>query len=122
MSEGLQKITEIIAVCLEFVGALLIALGAILTLMILMREFIKKDFTPTSRGTAWLTFARWIVLGLEFTLGADIIRSAVAPTWTSIGQLAAIAVIRTFLNFFLERDIETLARLKKEQPFKEDDI
>jgi uncharacterized membrane protein len=47
-------------------------------------------------------------LGLEFELGADIIRSAISPDWNDIGQLAAIAVIRTFLNYFLERDIEAM--------------
>ena len=39
-------------------------------------------------------------------LGEDIVRTAVAPSWTDIGQLAAIGVIRTFLNYFLEKDLE----------------
>jgi len=43
-------------------------------------------------------------------LAADIVRTVIAPTWVEIGQLAAIAVIRTFLNFFLERDLESAAR------------
>ena len=51
----------------------------------------------------------WLLLGLEFELGADIIRSAIAPSWAQLGQLAAIAVIRTFLNYFLEKDVEKLA-------------
>jgi len=52
----------------------------------------------------------WLLLALEFTLAADIVRSAIAPSWEEIGQLAAIAVIRTFLSFFLERDIEKLGK------------
>ena len=36
-------------------------------------------------------------------IAADIVRSVISPTWQDIGQLGAIAVIRTFLNFFLER-------------------
>jgi uncharacterized membrane protein len=43
-------------------------------------------------------------------LAADIVRTVIAPTWVDNGQLAAIAVIRTFLNFFLERDLEAAAR------------
>jgi uncharacterized membrane protein len=39
-------------------------------------------------------------------LAADIIRTAIAPTWADIGQLAAIAALRTFLNYFLDKDIE----------------
>jgi uncharacterized membrane protein len=50
-------------------------------------------------------FGVWLMLGLEFELAADIIRSAISPNWTDIGQLAAIAAIRTVLNYFLEKDI-----------------
>ena len=52
----------------------------------------------------------WLLLGLEFELAADIIRSVVAPTWADLGELGAIAVIRTFLNYFLEKDLETASR------------
>ena len=45
-------------------------------------------------------------LGLEFELAADIIGTVVSPTWRDIGELAAIAAIRTFLNYFLEKDVE----------------
>ena len=45
-------------------------------------------------------------LGLEFLIGADILKTAVAPTWNDIGQLAAIIAIRTVLNFFLMRELE----------------
>jgi hypothetical protein len=48
----------------------------------------------------------WLLLGLEFELAADIVRSVISPTWIDIGQLAAVAVIRTFLNYFLEMDLE----------------
>jgi uncharacterized membrane protein len=50
-----------------------------------------------------------LLLGLEFELAADIVRSAISPSWTEIGQLGAIALIRTFLNYFLERDVEQYA-------------
>ena len=53
-----------------------------------------------------LRLGRWLVLGLEFLLAADILKTAVAPTWTEIGQLAAIAALRTALNHFLRREIE----------------
>jgi len=47
-----------------------------------------------------------LVIGLEFELAADIIGSVISPTWQDIGELAAIAVVRTFLNYFLEKDLE----------------
>jgi uncharacterized membrane protein len=52
----------------------------------------------------------WLLLGLQFALAGDIVRSAISPTWNDIGQLAAIAAIRTFLNYFLERDLEEAGR------------
>jgi uncharacterized membrane protein len=58
-------------------------------------------------------FARWI-LALEFALAADIVRTAIAPTWDGIGHLAAIAVIRTVLNYFLERDMAEFALSPKD--------
>lgn len=57
------------------------------------------------RREIWLGFAAWIMLALEFALAADIIRTAIAPTWQDIGMLGAIAAIRTGLNWFLARDI-----------------
>jgi uncharacterized membrane protein len=57
-----------------------------------------------------LGLGRWLAVGLEFELAADILRTAVAPTWNEIGQLAAIAVLRTLLNFFLQKEIDSSAR------------
>jgi hypothetical protein len=56
------------------------------------------------RKALFRRFGVWLLLGLEFALAADIVRSAISP-WDDIGQLAAIAAIRTFLNHFLERDL-----------------
>jgi uncharacterized membrane protein len=53
-------------------------------------------------------YGRWLVAGLTFQLAADIIGTSIAPNWQEVGQLGAIAVIRTFLNFFLERDLAEL--------------
>ena len=58
------------------------------------------------RKVVWRRFGVWLLLGLEFELAADIIGSIVSPTWQEIGELGAIAVIRTFLNYFLEKDLE----------------
>ena len=71
------------------------------------------------RGRAiWLQFATWILLALEFALAADIVRTAVAPTWDDIWKLAVIAVVRTMLNYFLARDIADFSRLEESQPNK----
>jgi uncharacterized membrane protein len=63
----------------------------------------------TGRGI-WLKFATWILLALEFALAADLVRTAVAPTWDDIAKLAMIATIRTMLNYFLAKDIASFER------------
>ena len=53
----------------------------------------------------WLRLGRWLVAGLTFQLAADVLATAVTMSWEQVGRLAAVAAIRTFLNFFLERDL-----------------
>jgi uncharacterized membrane protein len=69
-------------------------------------------FSPSANGRSfrdvYLRYARCLIGALTFQLAADIIESAIAPTWDEIGRLGAIALIRTFLNFFLERDLAEL--------------
>jgi len=89
---------------IETVGALLIGIGALLTLA----SFFKVLAKPTIRGyeSTRLLLARFLSLGLEFQLAADILGTAVAPSWAQIGKLGAIAVIRTGLNYFLAREMK----------------
>ncbi|MEE3719392.1 DUF1622 domain-containing protein [Tumidithrix elongata RA019] len=52
-----------------------------------------------------LQLGRVLALGLEFTVASDILRTAVAPTRQDISNLGAIVLLRTLLNYFLEREI-----------------
>ena len=61
----------------------------------------------------WMSFGRWAVAGLSFQLAADIVETSIAPTWAEIGKLGAIAAIRTFLNYFLDRDLEGIREREK---------
>jgi len=72
----------------------------------LLRVGLGRFATHGARKAVWQRFGVWLLLGLEFELAADIIRTVVSPSWVDIGQLGAIAVIRTFLNYFLEKDLE----------------
>jgi len=58
---------------------------------------------------------QWLTVALEFELAADILRTAVAPSWNDIGQLAAIIIIRTTLNFFLQKEIDQAEARAKSQ-------
>jgi uncharacterized membrane protein len=89
---------------IEAIGALVIGVGMILAGLRLARG----SFPPTARDftDTRLTLARFLAIALEFQLGADILSTAVAPSWDAIGKLAAIAVIRTALNYFLSREMQ----------------
>jgi uncharacterized membrane protein len=52
-------------------------------------------------------------VALEFLIAADILKTAIAPTWEDIGQLAAIVGIRTVLNFFLHRELKEMEATSK---------
>lgn len=104
--------------------ALACELGSVLCILAGMVAALRKAVglvghgfrTVRAKKQIWVGFAGWIVLSLEFALAADIVRTAIAPTWEEIGQLGAIAVIRTALNWFLERDIEAIAGEAPEAP------
>ena len=88
----------------ETIGALFIGVGAIATLI----RFLNNLRSPSERGyeSTRLLLARFLSLGLEFQLAADILGTTIAPSWTQIGKLGAIAVIRTGLNYFLAREMK----------------
>lgn len=106
MESLLQLGAQHIALLLEAISILLITYGALEAVARLVRPIARRIDTHGLRRAAWLGLARWLILGLEFMLAADIIRTVINPDWTELGQLAATAVIRTFLNYFLERDLE----------------
>jgi len=113
MEEMLKGIAEKIALALEFVAALLIAYGALEALVgLFLKHRVQPNVRFARRREVFLGFGVWMLLGLEFELGADIVRSAISPSWTAIGQLGAIAAVRTFLNYFLEKDLKELSEPK----------
>lgn len=100
-----KLVAETIGLGLELAAVVIVAIGAVLALAQLAKDAVGKPSGRWKRSV-WLGFAGWIALALEFALAADICQTAISPTWDDIGRLAAIAAIRTFLNFFLGRDLE----------------
>lgn len=89
---------------IETTGAIIIGIGVLISVYDFIRALIPPQLQDYNRIR--LTLARYLALALEFQLGADILSTAVAPSWDQIGKLGAIAVIRTALNFFLTREME----------------
>lgn len=110
MEHWLKEIAEIAALLLEIVVVFVVLLGGARALVQLVAASANRKLDTPAARAIWVGFATSILLALEFALGADIIDTAVAPTWDDIGQLAAIAAIRTGLGFFLGRDIEVFGK------------
>jgi uncharacterized membrane protein len=107
MEELFKAFAETVAIGVEACAALFIAIGAIEALYLIIRRYAPHPNTSVlRRKEIWVRFAVWLLLALEFELAADVLRTAISPTWDDVGMLAAIAAIRTALNYFLEKDIE----------------
>lgn len=102
---NLQDVVNVLVRVVEAAGAVVIFVGAVIAFVRFVRVLIRPEgMDPFAQIR--LNMGRFLVLGLEFQLAADILRTAVAPNFTELAQLAAIAAIRTALNFFLGREIK----------------
>ena len=115
MEELLRVTANHVALAVETVAVLIVAFGAVHAVLAILAGLVRGPRHPGWGRQIWVTFGGWLLGGLQFALAADIVRSAISPTWEQIGQLAAIAGIRTFLSYFLERDLVEIGRLRSER-------
>lgn len=101
---------EYLARGVEIAAAIVIGLAAIEATVKSLFLFFKPGSPPEAKNSVRLTLGRWLAVALELELAADILNTAVTPTWTDIEKLAAIAALRTALNYFLEKEIEQEAQ------------
>jgi len=106
MEQWFAEIAGFAGLLVEAAAVLIVAYGALESFVRLLWIVVSPSATHGERKALWRRFGVWLLLGLEFELAADIIGSVISPTWMDIGELGAIAVIRTFLNYFLEKDLE----------------
>ena len=90
---------------IEVFGAGLVTLGVCVAILQLRRTIAARK--PAEFTVTRLILARYLALALEFELGADILGTAISPSWDQIGKLGAVAVIRTGLNFFLSMEMKS---------------
>ncbi|HEY4447926.1 MAG TPA: DUF1622 domain-containing protein [Steroidobacteraceae bacterium] len=105
MREWLAIISEPATALIDAIALFVILVGTVEVVFTVVRAAFKPLGEQIARR-AWMRYARWLVAGLTFQLAADIIETSVSTSWQTIGRVAAVAVIRTFLNYFLERDVE----------------
>ncbi|GHH68612.1 hypothetical protein GCM10017673_17940 [Streptosporangium violaceochromogenes] len=107
--EALQEVVDQLVRLVEAAGATVIFVGAVAAFVRFLRVALRRRGEQEFIAVR-LFLGRFLALGLEFQLAGDVLRTAVAPSFQQIGQLAAIAAIRTALNFFLSREIEREGR------------
>jgi uncharacterized membrane protein len=109
MREWLITVSEAAITLIDALALLVILVGTIEVAVKVAHASFKPLGDRLARQ-AWLRYARWLVAGLTLQLAADIIETSISTSWQTIGRVGAIAVIRTFLNYFLERDVEQQQR------------
>ena len=111
--ESLRTVVDTMVRLVEAAGAAVIFIGALIAVIGFVRALPRRDaeaFVPVR-----LTLGRFLALGLEFQLASDVLRTAIAPSFEELGKLAAVAAIRTALNFFLAREIREEQRILDEK-------
>ncbi|MEI6885861.1 MAG: DUF1622 domain-containing protein [Bacteroidota bacterium] len=106
MEEIIKTGINILAKIVELFAAMIIGYASIKVFLFYCRDVVFSKTNSQPGPSLRITLGKSLAIALELLLGADILRTAISPTWSDIGQLAAIAVIRTALNYFLERDIK----------------
>ena len=111
LEDLLLEIVVLLKITIESIALLILAFAVVKAVRSLifrnrrMEREVKLAQVRLDLGVA-------LALSLEFLLAADIVATAVSPSWDALGKLATISAIRTFLNFFLEKEVKELVREK----------
>ena len=99
----------------ELISILIITIGIVVTVYKGLRLY--RSSSMDAYNLVRFSFSRYLVMALEFELAADIMGTAISPTWDQLGKLAVIATVRTFLNFFLQYEMKgEKAEIKDDLP------
>lgn len=123
MNELFHLASAYAAGVINFIALIVIVYGSLEAAVAVLTGMLQREAAGKMLNERFVRFGRWLVVGLTFQLAADVIETATATTadgWTDIGRLAAIAVIRTFLSYFLERDMKEMAEARNLQPSAEE--
>jgi len=105
LKSWLVAISEPTIVVIDAIAFVWIVVGVVYLIVGALRALLSGASSQDKR-VVWLGFAKVLVAALSLQLAADIIESSISMSWEAIGRLGAVAVIRTFLDYFLSRDVE----------------
>jgi uncharacterized membrane protein len=111
MREWLDAVSDPVIVMLDAL-ALLVIVIATLEVAVKVVRAVWHPLGEEAARRAWLRYARSLVAALTFQLAADIIETSITTSWQTVGRVAAVALVRTFLNYFLEKDVDQQRALR----------
>jgi uncharacterized membrane protein len=110
MEALLHDTARYVALAIQAVAIVVVALGSARAVIDGARLALAHQAGDVVARAVWLRYAHVLVAGLTFQLAADVVATTVAPTWDEVGRLAAVAGIRTFLSYFLDRELAARER------------
>jgi uncharacterized membrane protein len=102
---SLERVISLLQTIVEVCGAVVIMTGAAWAFFLFIRAVVSRRRGSREFARVRLALGSFISLGLEFQLASDVLRTAIAPSFRQLGELAAIAAIRTALNYFLSKEL-----------------
>lgn len=105
MKELAELVTKHLSSFVEILAAVVISVALLKFIIRYVRNMTRPHFEQENQNIR-IQFGSSLTIALELLLAADILATAIAPTWDDIGKLAAIATLRTALNYFLERELK----------------
>jgi uncharacterized membrane protein len=108
MEGWMAEVVRIIVIAIEAIAVLIVAFASAEAFVHVLRLAVRTS-AEAERQKVYLRYLRWLVAALTFQLAADIAHTAIEASWQQLGKVAAVAAIRAFTNYFLERDLREAA-------------
>jgi uncharacterized membrane protein len=108
LEETFRQFAHAASLGIQVLALIVLVLGSLEAAVGIVRVMISTRASNAARRAVWLEYSRWLVAGLTFQLAADIIDTMVVPGWQDLARVGIIAVISTFLTYFLDRDIDSI--------------
>lgn len=112
MESLLHETARYVALAIQAIAILIVAIGSVRALAGLSRLMLARQRDHVENRVVALDYAHWLIAGLTFQLAADVVSTSFSPTWDELGRLAVVAGIRTFLSYFLDREMENTRKLQ----------
>ncbi len=113
LHSGLGTVVSFLKLVLESISVFCVIMGLVTSLFMTVGFARRSSHLFQNLPAVRLQFGTWLAVALEFQLGADIVATTINPTLQSLGELGLLALIRTFLNYFLQKELEAQERLVK---------